>query len=32
MIPILRSWWDEVTAASKFPSLAHDMLQVAPGQ
>lgn len=32
MIPILRSWWDEVPAASKIPSLAHDMLTRSAGQ
>ncbi len=32
MIPILRSLWDEVPAASKIPSLAHDMLTHHAGQ
>jgi len=32
MIPILRSWWDEVPSASKVPSLAHDMPTASAGQ
>jgi len=32
MIPILRSVWDETAAASKIPSVAHDMLPLPAGQ